>query len=280
MLRKLIIAVLVLAVMAAAVVSSYNSGLARTTQGGAAQAANEQVEQVVNSDSTTLSSTIGQTTAGNGQGGAGRNRGSGGTGNGQALAMQSFPPAGELSEAEADSLVFMVEEEKLARDVYLALYNKWGLAAFQNISLSEQTHMDAIGRLIDRYGLSSPVRAGIGSFTDPTFQALYNDLVGRGGDSLAEAIRVGGLIEEIDILDLQTRLGETDNADIQQVYNRLLNGSHNHLRAFSNTLSTQTGENYQPQKLGADEYQAVLSESQGGGNGRGRGNGRGGRGRA
>ena len=47
---------------------------------------------------------------------------------------------------------------------------------------------------------------------------------------------MGAAIEEIDILDLQERLAQTDNADIQQVFNNLLNGSYNHLRAFVSTL--------------------------------------------
>ena len=65
-------------------------------------------------------------------------------------------PAGELSEAEANALIFMREEEKLAHDVYVALGDIWGLNIFSNISQSEATHTDAVKNLIDRYGLSDP----------------------------------------------------------------------------------------------------------------------------
>ncbi len=44
---------------------------------------------------------------------------------------------------------------------------------------------------------------------------------------------MGVLIEQTDIADLQARLAQTDNADIQLVYNNLLNGSYNHLSAFT-----------------------------------------------
>lgn len=168
----------------------------------------------------------------------------------------------------------MAEEEKLARDVYLALYQKWGLPVFQNISGSEQTHMDAIKRLIASYGLTSPVQSAPGKFTDPALQSLYMQLVARGSSSIVEALKVGGLIEEIGILDLQARIQETTHADIQQVYNSLMNGSYNHLRSFSSTLKTQTGESYQPQKLTLTAYQAIVSGGgqggAGGQNGRGR----------
>ena len=81
---------------------------------------------------------------------------------------------------------------------------------------------------------------------------------------------MGAAIEEIDILDLQERLSQIDNADIQQVFNNLLNGSYNHLQAFVSTLYTQTGETYQPQYLSTEDYQAILSASSGrGGNGNG-----------
>ncbi len=196
-------------------------------------------------------------------------------------------PVGDLDEAETEGILFMREEEKLARDVYLTLYDVWGMPTFQNIAGSEQTHMDAVLSLIDRYSLEDPAQSNdVGVFTNPDLQALYDQLVAQGSESLAGALKVGGAIEEIDILDLEKHLAETDNADIQTVYNSLLQGSNNHLRAFSSTLERQTGESYHPQYLDQEAYDAIVNSSmqrggnrQGGGNGKGRGgNGGGGRG--
>jgi hypothetical protein len=53
-------------------------------------------------------------------------------------------PMQTISDEEAKSLIHMREEEKLARDVYIAMFNKYGLRIFENISSSEQTHTDAI----------------------------------------------------------------------------------------------------------------------------------------
>ncbi len=137
-----------------------------------------------------------------------------------------------LSAEEAASLLYMREEEKLARDVYNALYAVSGQPVFSNIAASEQTHMDAIKVLLDRYGLPDPA-LGPGQFSNPDLQALYDQLVAQGSRSLTDALKVGVAIEELDIRDLQTRMDQTDNADIQLVYSRLMIASNNHLQAFT-----------------------------------------------
>jgi len=146
-----------------------------------------------------------------------------------------------LSEEEIAGLLFMQEEEKLARDVYNQLYAIWGHPIFKNIAASEQTHMDQIKFLLNRYGLSDPA-LGPGQFSDPNLQALYNKLVAQGSISLAEAWNVGVLIEKTDIADLQTRLTQTDQADIQLVYTNLMNASYNHLAALSGTQGQGYGK--------------------------------------
>jgi hypothetical protein len=153
----------------------------------------------------------------------------------------------------------MREEEKLARDVYLKLYEKWQLPVFQNIAGSEQTHTDAVKTLLDRYGLTDPFSEEIGVFENEALQNLYNQLITQGNLSIADALKVGGAIEEIDILDLEERMAQTDKADIILVYENLLKGSRNHLRSFVSTLQTQTGETYQPQYLTLDAYQVIIN---------------------
>lgn len=143
-----------------------------------------------------------------------------------------------LTADEQESLTFMREEEKLARDVYLYLYDEWQLAAFSNIAVSEQRHMDAINNLLVQYGIPDPVATNAqGEFTNPELQDLYDELIEQGSQSLEEALQVGVLIEKTDITDLQESLAETTHRDITNVYSNLLNGSNNHLRAFNNELA-------------------------------------------
>jgi hypothetical protein len=186
-------------------------------------------------------------------------------------ALDQIAP-GSLTAEEIKGLLFMREEEKLARDVYLTLYETWNLRIFQNIANSEATHMAAVKTLIDRYGLEDPAAdRDIGSFTDPTLQGLYDQLVADGSQSLVDALRVGAAIEEIDILDLQARIAQTDKVDIQLVYENLLKGSRNHLRAFVSTLERQTGETYQPQYIEKQTYQDIVSTPKETGGGQGQG---------
>ena len=77
-------------------------------------------------------------------------------------------------------MLFMREEEKLARDVYLTLYDAWGLTPFASIAVSEQSHMNAMLLLL-KYRLPDPAAGKpIGEFTDPDLQALYDTLIARG----------------------------------------------------------------------------------------------------
>lgn len=183
-----------------------------------------------------------------------------------------------LSDAEKDALTYMVEEEKLARDVYTFLASKWNLPVFSNIAQSEQMHMDSVIVLIERYGLTNPVSATAGEFTNTTLQSLYSSLTQKGSQSLADALLVGGAIEELDIADLQTRLASTTHQDVQQVFNNLMLGSYNHLQAFANTYEVETGKVYTPQTLSPEAYQVAIETTSGmvgaGGRGMGRmGNG-------
>jgi len=162
--------------------------------------------------------------------------------------LEAKPSLSALSVAEIEGLLFMREEEKLARDVYLTLNDLWNLRIFQNIARSESTHMEAILTLVDRYRLEDPAyNLGVGEFTNPNLQALYDQLVAQGAQSISEALKVGVAIEEIDILDLEAQIAESDQADIVGVYEQLLKGSRNHLRSFTKALLQSTGESYTPQ---------------------------------
>lgn len=186
------------------------------------------------------------------------------------LASAAVPPAG-LNPREISDLQFMREEEKLARDVYQTLYTAWRLPVFTNIASSEQTHMDSILTLLDRYDIDDPAAGnGVGEFTNPDLQALYDQLVSQGRQSLVEALRVGTAIEEIDIRDLDEAIAATTHADIRRVYQSLKRGSENHLRAFVRTLERETGDTFMPQYLDQATYGAIIA-AQSGGFGAGRG---------
>ena len=170
--------------------------------------------------------------------------------------LAAFPVA-DLTEAEEDGLVYMREEEKLAGDVYDAMYDQWGLQIFDNISDAEVTHTDSVKTLLDRYGLEDPA-AGLapGEFTNPELQALYDELVATGSQSLTDALLVGALIEDVDIFDLQNL--KSTNPDIDLVYSNLERGSRNHLRAFVKQLD-RNDAGYTPTYLSQEAFDEIVS---------------------
>lgn len=167
-------------------------------------------------------------------------------------------PMEELSEHELHSLKQMREEEKLARDVYLTLYDKWNVNLFNNIAKSEQTHTDMVALIVEKYGLDDPFIDELGVFADSAIQELYFTLVEIGNESLAQAVFIGCTIEDLDIYDLEEFLVDTDNEDIRMVYQNLMKGSRNHARSFNWLYATQ-GETYVAQFITAAEWEQIIS---------------------
>jgi hypothetical protein len=169
------------------------------------------------------------------------------------------PAATGLGAEEIAGLKFMREEEKLAHDVYVYLYGLWGMNIFDAISKSETSHTTAILNLLDKYGIDDPAAGNpAGVFTDPDLQKLYDALIVMGQASLIEGLKVGALIEETDIQDIEERKAVTDEPDILGVYDSLLCGSRNHLRAYNSKL-IEKGYTYVPQVISQAEWDAIAN---------------------
>ena len=155
----------------------------------------------------------------------------------------------------------MREEEKLARDVYLLMYDLWSADVFNSIATSEQRHMNTMKRMLDKYGLPDPAALTIeGEFTDPGLQAKYDWLIDVGDNSYFDGLYVGATIEEIDMIDLQHAIDITTHVDVVNAYQNLLDGSKNHLRAYVNALDVQLGFTYEPQYISEDLYNDIINE--------------------
>ncbi len=162
-----------------------------------------------------------------------------------------------LSLEEESTLLFMREEEKMARDVYITLFDLWEHPVF-NISAAEQGHMYAMKNQIDRYGLVDPVTDDtVGVFDNEELGARYLDLVDMGGKSLEMALRAGALIEEIDILDLENAIAESTHDDVTWAYGNLLRGSRNHLRVFVDQLESM-GIVYEAQEMDQARFDEIV----------------------
>jgi len=168
--------------------------------------------------------------------------------------------AAELTDDQSAGLLFMREEEKLAQNVYTALNNLWSVRTFSQIAQAEARHQRSTASLLARYGVDDPAaKLPAGQFANQTLQNLYNQLVSDGSESLVTALRVGALVEETDIADLNEALEDaTLPADIVRLYENLRSGSYNHLRAFVAQLNRQ-GVEYTPSVLSLPAYEAILA---------------------
>lgn len=173
-----------------------------------------------------------------------------------------------LSAQDSAELTYMREEEKLARDVYLTLSDYWYarsgnlpvVTVMQNIAQAEQKHMDQVEAKLEQYGLPDPVldENQLGGFVNPELAALYNELLTRGQKSPLDALLVGGLIEEVDIQDLKEAMLATQRTDLDSLYDSLMCGSRNHLRAFASQVAATQGS-YVAQLLPQAEVNAIIT---------------------
>lgn len=166
-----------------------------------------------------------------------------------------------LSPAEKDNLIFLREEEKLARDVYLYAVEKYNSTIFSNISYSEQSHMDEVLVLLNRYDITDPAQnSAPGVFLNGTLQNLYNELTSKVDQGFLEALQVGATIEDLDINDIKGFYANTTIQDIIKVYDNLSCGSRNHLRSFVGQLSNFQYD-YVPQYLNQEEFDSIINSS-------------------
>ncbi|QQS18085.1 DUF2202 domain-containing protein [Candidatus Saccharibacteria bacterium] len=139
--------------------------------------------------------------------------------------------------SQNELLAYLIEEEKLAHDVYSVMHDEYGANVFGNILNSEQTHQGEVLTLLTARSLPDPRSTELGKFNNTELQALYDQLIAQGRQSASEAYKVGVAIEEKDIADITKQLATATESDIVLALEKLRSGSENHLRAFNRQLS-------------------------------------------
>ena len=93
------------------------------------------------------------------------------------------------SDEAISELRYMIEEEKLAGDIYETFYDMYGLKVFKNIARSEDRHFNAVIKQADKIGIDTDEFqfAPSGAFLDAELQALYDTLLNRLHDRLPDA---------------------------------------------------------------------------------------------
>jgi len=161
-----------------------------------------------------------------------------------------------LTAREKDSLIFIWEEEKAARDLYNGLYEKNNMTIFLDLVRSESSHMDQARTVMEKHGLTLPPDEP-GVFQNQTLQEIHDQLLAEGLQSDQDALTVAAIFEEISIVDLGKELSASQAEDVRTVYDGLLAGSRKHLRSYVSDLEGQ-GIEYQPRYLEAEQFQEIV----------------------
>ena len=161
-----------------------------------------------------------------------------------------------LTQELQDSITYMYNEEKLAKDVYLNVYNLQPLKQLYNIgSKSEVTHEEAVNDLAIKYDLNITLYPdteapydleainsyGSGQYAVESIQELYDMLYDKGIQSQQDALEVRCMVEVTDINDLYIYVNqatESNASDVLTVFNFLRDGSYKHYWAFDSGLKT------------------------------------------
>ncbi len=176
---------------------------------------------------------------------------------GQTTTSTAMATVTTLTSSEKEGILFIWEEEKVARDLYKSLYDKNNLSIFLNLAGSEQSHMDQARAIIDKYGLAIPGKDEPGVFQNQTLQKIHDQLLKEGLRSDQDALMVAATFEEISIMDLEKELAATSTEDIKVVYQGLLAGSRKHLRSYVADLQGR-GIQYSPKYLSKSEFEEII----------------------
>ena len=163
-----------------------------------------------------------------------------------------------LTNQEIASVQFLLEEEKLARDVYVYLGDRYNHQIFKNIANSEQTHMNSVIQIMEDYGIAVEYSNEAGVYYNNQIQNLYDELIAKGNISHVDALTVGATIEDLDISDLIQSREQTENQDLLQLYDKLQCGSENHMRAFYSQLQL-LDRSYTPQYISDEQLTEILN---------------------
>lgn len=189
------------------------------------------------------------------------------------VGLPADPTPVSLSAAAQAALLFQIDEERMARELYLAFGAKWGLRPFEQIPNAEARHEAVLRQLATRAGVTQPATVA-GRFDSAEVQQRYDALLALGLESATSALRAAAFVEEQDIADLVTLIAATDSVALKSVAEALKAASGHHLAAFVRFLAAQ-GATYEPKVLAPDVYQSTIGQAAPGpGRGRGYGPGR------
>lgn len=160
-------------------------------------------------------------------------------------------------------LWYQCELEKVAMDYYDAMYEKYGIITFRNLSRSEKQHIECIQLLIKEMGNPDLFDLQkVGEFNNRDLQDLYGKVIALGMESLNHAMIASANLEERNIHEVEALMTISDEEDFQFSLSNLLKSAKCHLNVMVCQLKHE-GVGYRPVLLTLSEYIDCLKETPG-----------------
>jgi hypothetical protein len=169
----------------------------------------------------------------------------------------AFDSTADLTADEIEFIFAVREDEKIARDLYISFFGKFGLKPFENIGKAEDNHIKATEKLFDYYEIDYPALSGNGKFENAIRQKLFDSLLLKVNTEL-DAFKVMAVLEESNIVEYGAVIKTVVNPNIKMVIENLAKASANHFKAAIRQI-TALGGTYTPEFLTQEQYRAVIA---------------------
>lgn len=174
-------------------------------------------------------------------------------------------PETTLNSNEQGELLYLLEQIKLAGNLYGVFAESWDHPIFQKATVAKRQHQTSLLSLLQCYTIdtSSYEALPAGDYANSQLDDLYQSLVTQGASSLNDALEASGLVEEETIGNIAKLATTTTNDSLSCRLANLKRGTAKQLRSFARVLGS-LGETYSAQSLSAEEVSAILNgQSQG-----------------
>ncbi len=165
-----------------------------------------------------------------------------------------------LSPREIDDMNYLIENEKLLRDYFNVMYNKYNLSLFQNVAKSEQSHLNFLAVKFLRYDLKNPTEEKpAGEYVNPELQQTYDIMIAKGETNIYAALLAGSSKVKEDVEDIPLMIDQFEgNADIVLIFSNILIESQKNREVLEQELKVQ----YQQRQLKFQQMIVICENSQ------------------
>ncbi len=176
------------------------------------------------------------------------------------LVLPVFSQICTLSDKEQIDIIYLLEEEKMAHDLYVSFDEKWDMPFLSGIAYSESQHIAIVESIILNYSVPSPDLLILNKeriIQSNYLQKSMGELLANGSKSPVYALKSAAQMEEMSIIDLGKIIANSSNSELIDTYRLLIQLSGQHLREITDQLNLM-GYEYRPVIISPETYNLIM----------------------